>query len=163
MNVYPIKNEPIPGNTYRVAPAGKQEGNGRKTAQEIGDLQGKDSLIQKHSKWSELQKINDSLNEVAQKKRTDDKILNRVEDYIDRMKAELERILKNFPPFPPGSEDRISLLRGYVGFRKLIDQLTIPPPEESSVGAEAPRVLSSVDSVPSANQPGEKTPGNPEA
>ena len=163
MDVYLIQNEPISGNTHRITPAGKQEGNGRKTAQEIGDLQGKDSLIQNHSKWSELQKINDSLNEVAQKKRTDDNILNRFENYIDRMKAELERILKNFPPFPPGSEDRIRLLRGYAGFRKLIDQLTIPPPKESSVGVETPRGLPPADSVPSANQQGEMTPGNQEA
>ncbi len=163
MAIYPVQNEPIPGNTYRIAPTGKQEGNGRKTVQETPDLKERDTLIQNHSKWSELQRINDSLNEVAQKKQTSDKILNQVEDYIDRMKAELERIIKNFPPFPPGSEDRIEMLRKYVGFRKLIDQLTIPPPEEPGVGAEASRVLFPADSVPSANQTGDKTSVNPEA
>ena len=163
MDIYPIQNEPIPVNTYRIMPTGPQEGNGGKTVQEIGNLLGKDSLSQNFPMWSELQKINDSLNEVAQKKRTDDKILKGVENYVDRMKAELERILKNFPPFPPGSEDRIKLLRGYVGFRKLIDELTIPPPKESAVVVETSKVLASADSVPSANQPADIVPENLQA
>jgi hypothetical protein len=83
----------------------------------------------------ELQKINDSWNDIAQKKRTHDNILNEMEDYIDRLKAQLERILKNFPPFPPGSEERIQLLRSFAAFRRLIDQLTIPPREESGGGS----------------------------
>ena len=160
MAVYPIQNDPVPGNPYRIIPAGSQGGDGAKTTQEIGDLPGKDILFQNHSRWWELQKINDSLNEVAQKKRTDDTILIRVEDYIDRMKAELERILKNFPPFPPGSEDRIRLLRNYAGFRNLIDRLTVPAPKESGMGTENSGRLSPSDSVPGANQPGEMTPGN---
>ena len=163
MDIRPVQNEPIPGNTYRIAPADKQEGNGRKTVQETGELSARDSPVQNHSKWSELQKINDSLNEVAKKNRTDDKIISRVEDYVDRMKAELERILKNFPPFPPGSEDRINLLRGYVGFRKLIDELTIPRPKESAVVVETSKVLSPADSVPGASQPDEISPGDLQA
>ena len=160
MAIYAIHNEPVPVNTYRIISTGRQEGNGGKTVQEIGDLPGKDSLFQNHSTLSALQKINDSLNEVAQKKRTSDKILNGVEGYVDRMKAQLEKVIKNFPPYPPESEERINLLRSYAGFRKLIDQLTIPPPEESRVGAETSKVLSPADVVPGANQPGEMTPGN---
>jgi hypothetical protein len=71
-----------------------------------------------------------------------------MEDYIDRLKAQLERIIKNFPPFPPGSEDRIQLLRNYASFRRLIDQLTIPPSEESRVGAEDSTILSPAESIP---------------
>ena len=43
------------------------------------------------------------------------------------MKARLLRIVKNFPPFPPGSEERVKILRSFNLFRKQIDQLTIPP------------------------------------
>lgn len=163
MAIYAIQNEPIPVNTYSLIPTGRREGNGGKTVQEIVDLPGKDSLFQNHSTWSDLQKITDFSNEVAQKGRSGDKILKGVEDYVDRMRAQLERIIKNFPPFPPESKDRIKLLRDYAGFRQLIDQLTIPPPEESRVGAETSRVLSPADSVPSPNQHGEMTPGNLEA
>ena len=163
MAIYAIQNEPIPVNTYSIIPTGRKEGNGGKTVQETVDLPGKDSLFQNHSTLSELQKINDSSNEVAQKKRTGDKILNGVGDYADRMKAQLERIIKNFPPFPPEDAERIKLLRGYAGVRKLIDELTIPPPEESAVVVETSKVLSPADAVPGASQPGEMTPGNLQA
>jgi hypothetical protein len=163
MDVYPIQNEPIPANTYQIAPAGPQKGNGGKNVREIGDLPGKDSLSQNSSIWAELQKINESLNEAAQKHQTRGKILKGLESYVERLKAQLERIIKNFPPYPPGSEDRIALLRGYVGFRKLIDELTIPPPEDPAVVAETSKVLIPADAVPGASQPGEMVPENLQA
>ena len=49
---------------------------------------------------------------------------------------EIVDLLEDFPPFPPGSEGRIQLLRNFAAFRKLIDQLTIPPGEESGGTAE---------------------------
>ena len=135
MDIHPLQNEPIPINAQGIPPV-RREGIGRKILQEIDDLQGKEFFSRKHPELLELQKINDSWNTIAQKKRTHDNILNEVEDYIDRMKAQLETVLKNFPPFPPGSEGRIQLLRNFAVFRKLIDQLTIPPGEESGGTAE---------------------------
>ena len=35
--------------------------------------------------------------------------------------------LKQYPPYPPGSEDRIKYLSRFAMLRKQIDQLTIPP------------------------------------
>jgi len=135
MNIYPVQNGPIPINAHSI-PSVRGEGIGKKILQEINDLPGKEFSSRNHPELLELQKINDSWNAIAQKKRTHDNILNEVEDYIDRMKVQLERILKNFPPFPPGSEGRIQALRNFAAFRKLIDQLTIPPVEESTGGAE---------------------------
>jgi hypothetical protein len=116
--------------------------------QEIDHLPEKEFSSRNHAELLELQKINDSWNDIAQKKRTYDNNINEIEDYIDRMKAQLERILKNFPPFPPGSEDRIQILRTFAAFRKLIDQLTIPPVEESRVGAENSAILFPAESIP---------------
>ncbi len=82
------------------------------------------------SDFVELQKINDRLNLTAKIQRTYEKRFERVNDYIERMKTQLERIIKQFPPFPPGSEDRVQALRSYAYFRKMIDQLTIPPPDD---------------------------------
>ena len=147
MDIYPVQNGPIPINAHSI-PSVRREGIGRKILQEIDVLPEKEFSSRNHPELLELQKINDSWNEIAQKKRTHDNILNTMEDYIDRLKAQLERIIKNFPPFPPGSEDRIQLLRNYVSFRKLIDQLTIPPVEESRVGAENSAILSPADSIP---------------
>ena len=135
MAIYSVQNGPIHVNAPGIQSV-QREGIGRRMLQEINDLPGKEFSSRNHHEFPELQKINDSWNAIAQKKRTHDSILNKVEDYIDRMKAQLETILKNFPPFPPGSEGRIQLLRNYAAFRKLIDTLTIPPREESRVGAE---------------------------
>jgi hypothetical protein len=74
--------------------------------------------------------IHSRLNSAARTIRVADEILGKIEIYIDRMKAELQRIMKNYPPFPPGSEERVKRLKSINAFRKLIDQLTIPPPNE---------------------------------
>ena len=83
-----------------------------------------------------------------------------VENSVEGMKGQFGEFLKYYPPFPPGSEERIKLLRGYVGFRKLIDQLTFPPPEGPKVGVETSKAPSPVDSIPNTNQTGETTYGN---
>jgi hypothetical protein len=69
-------------------------------------------------------------NSVARTIRVADENMGKIENYIDRMKAELERIVKSYPPFPPGSEERVKRLKSINAFRRLIDQLTIPPPSE---------------------------------
>jgi hypothetical protein len=75
-----------------------------------------------------LDLIKSRLNAIAERIRVADKTIESVENYIDKMKAELGRIIKNYPPFPPGSEERVKLLKSYISLRKQIDQLTIPPP-----------------------------------
>jgi len=146
MDIYPVQNGPIPINAHSI-PSVRREGIGRKILQEIDNLPEKEFSSRNNPELLELQKINDSWNVIAQKKRIHDKLLNEVEDYVDHLKAQLERIIKNFPPFPPGSEERIQLLRSFAAFRKLIDQLTIPPAEESRAGAEDLAILSPADSI----------------
>jgi hypothetical protein len=75
-----------------------------------------------------LHSIKSRLNAIAKNIRAYDKSLKTLKNYIDKLKAELGRIIKNFPPFPPGSEERVSLLKSYISLRKQIDQLTVPPP-----------------------------------
>lgn len=47
---------------------------------------------------------------------------------LDKAKAPLQTIVKNFPPFSPEDKERMNLLRSYTALRKEIDQLTLPPP-----------------------------------
>ncbi len=77
-----------------------------------------------------LEAIYSRFNSVARTIRVADENMGKIENYIDRMKAELQRIVKNYPPFPPGSEERVKRLKSVIAFRRLIDQLTIPPPNE---------------------------------
>lgn len=71
-------------------------------------------------------------NMIARNIRLADKVMDKALDYIEKMKEQLETLLKNYPPFPPGSEERVQILKSIQTFRKQIDQLTIPPPQNTS-------------------------------
>jgi hypothetical protein len=77
-----------------------------------------------------LEALHAGLNSTAQRIRSADRNTETIETFIDKMKTRLKTILKQYPPFPPGSEERVRLLRSFNAFRKQIDQLTIPPREE---------------------------------
>jgi hypothetical protein len=83
-----------------------------------------------HFGVDKLETIHSRFNSVARTIRVADENMGKIENYIDRMKTELQRIVKNYPPFPPGSEERVKRLKSVNAFRRLIDQLTIPPPNE---------------------------------
>jgi hypothetical protein len=87
-------------------------------------------ITRPQSDFINLQKINDTLNAIAKGQRGLENRFQKLDNYLERMKAQLEQIVKQFPPFPPGSEDRVRALRAYAFFRHLIDQLTIPPRDE---------------------------------
>jgi hypothetical protein len=80
-----------------------------------------------------LDEVNSSLNSVAKSIRLTDSAMETIETYIDQMKAQLLKIVKNYPPFPPGSEERIKMLKSFNSFRRQIDQLTVPPVDEGAM------------------------------
>jgi len=56
-----------------------------------------------------------------------DKTIGHVNDLVAKMKANLSTIVKMYPPYPPGSQERSRILKSYIGLRREIEQLTIPP------------------------------------
>jgi len=70
-------------------------------------------------------------NHYARQIRTFDQTMEKIGTQIKNMKQELKIIVKNYPPFPPGSEERIAALRRFNSFRKQIEQLTFPPSKDS--------------------------------
>ncbi|MCC6398282.1 MAG: hypothetical protein IT282_14810 [Bacteroidetes bacterium] len=74
-----------------------------------------------------LSALHDRSNAVAATIRTMDQAMQTVGTTMDAMKKELEMVTKNYPPFPPGSEERIRRLRGYTGLRAMIDKLALAP------------------------------------
>jgi hypothetical protein len=69
-------------------------------------------------------------NQVARSVRIVDQSMGKIATQIDRMKEQLTQLIKQFPPFPPGSEEKIRHLRNFNGLREIIDQLTVPPKEK---------------------------------
>ena len=143
----------IPHVTYPISPE-KLNTSGRVSGTSTGKMAVQTCIpenevqinVRSQSDLIEFHKINEKINLVARGQRFYQRQLQQVNDAIEQMKTQLEKIMKQFPPYPPGSEDRIRALRAYAGCRKLIDQLTIPPPdellyqtmEELATAAEAP-------------------------
>ena len=74
-----------------------------------------------------LQQFNTEFNAVVKSIRIADKAMGEIEANVEQMESEVEMFLKQYPPYPPGSEDRIKYLSRFAMLRKQIDQLTIPP------------------------------------
>lgn len=77
-----------------------------------------------------LQEAKKSLNDTAKGIRIADQSMQQMNEYVERMKANLNAIIKQYPPFPPGSEERVSYLRSFNAFRRQIDQLSLVPEEK---------------------------------
>ena len=74
---------------------------------------------------------NDAGQAIAQQIRAVNNTMDLIEKHVLEMKATLESVVKAYPPYPQGSAERVAALRQFVGLRKMIDQLTFPPPEDS--------------------------------
>lgn len=76
-----------------------------------------------------------------------DQAMEAVGKTVERMESDLEVITKSYPPFPPGSEERVKRLRSYTALRAMIDRLTVPPKQEeqtrtAGIKKESPAVTS---------------------
>lgn len=80
---------------------------------------------------NKLEGANDEIRTVAQQIRAVDHTMEAIEQNVQKMTASLEGIVKSYPPYLQGSKERITALRQFGGLRQLIDQLTMPPPDDS--------------------------------
>lgn len=71
--------------------------------------------------------FNAEFNAVVKSIRIADKAMGEIETNIEQMDSEVEMFLKQYPPYPPGSDDRVKYLSRFAMLRKQIDQLTFPP------------------------------------
>jgi hypothetical protein len=80
--------------------------------------------------FNDLQNNKEVVNALAKSVRDVAKFIDKVADRLDKMADSLKEIVKNFPPFPPGNEDRLRLLKSYNSLRQQIDSMTFPPPPD---------------------------------
>lgn len=79
-----------------------------------------------------LQALNARLNAVAKSIGHSDSVMRKIGGLLEEMEKRLDAAAKSYPPFPPGSEERVKYLESYTGLRAQIDQLTIPPREDDT-------------------------------
>jgi len=133
MSIDPLKKESVAGPPAvpalagsRSAPPAAQETD--KAAQALVDQV---LLTGSHdARYQELQLKNERSNAAAAAIGKSDRSLAVLGQKIDALKAPLDTIVKNFPPFTPEDKARMALMRTYASIRKEIDQLTLPAPPE---------------------------------
>jgi hypothetical protein len=143
----------IPNNISSNEPAFRfSQSRTDKTFESLGLRPGKNKRFTSQSEGSQgftislkgrfgietLETTHARFNSVARSIRTTNENMGKIENYIERVKAECQRIVKGYPPFPPGSEERVKRLKSINAFRRLIDQLTIPPPSEEFTATITP-------------------------
>jgi hypothetical protein len=107
--------------------AGSAAQSGGVTSDKAGEL----TVARTAPEFQRLTALHERSNAVAATIRTMDQAMEAAGTTIDAMKKELEVVTKTYPPFPPGSEDRVRRLRSYAALRAMIDKLTIPPEEDA--------------------------------
>jgi hypothetical protein len=71
-----------------------------------------------------LEATNSQTQQIAQQIRKVNQSMKTIDSYLSQMRAKLEHIVKIYPPYPPGSTERIEALRQFSALRKMIDQMT---------------------------------------
>lgn len=72
--------------------------------------------------------ISDLLNSMATNLRQTNNALTAASAITEKMKAALDKIIKNYPPYPPDSKERMEQLMSYASLKKEITSMMIPPP-----------------------------------
>jgi hypothetical protein len=85
-----------------------------------------DSSRQNLDTLQRIGQIAGALNATAMHIRETSDSLTSSADIVSRMTGELNRIVKNYPPFSLEDEERKKILMSYISIRKQIEKLTIP-------------------------------------
>jgi len=79
------------------------------------------------SKMHSIQDVKSKLSEVAISIRAADTTMDTIGKILKKMEAQLEGIVKNYPPFSQNDPERVKMLKSLVSLRREIDRLTVPP------------------------------------
>ena len=67
--------------------------------------------------------------DLSQQVHSIDRTMSTLDRHLGDMRKSLEKIVKQYPPYPPESAERIENLRRFNALRKIIEQLTFPHKE----------------------------------
>lgn len=94
-------------------------------------------VVRNGSEYYRLAALHDRARVLASTIRTMDQAMEAATLTIGAMKKTLNSIIKDFPPYPVGSEERVKRLHDFAALRAMIERLTIPPDEETQRPAAA--------------------------
>ncbi len=79
-----------------------------------------------HQQFNKLESSNADAQEMARGIRKVNQSLETIDVHLQQMLSSMEGMVKVFPPYPPGSSERIETLRQFNAFRRMIDQVVQP-------------------------------------
>ena len=74
-----------------------------------------------------IQQFNTEFNSVVKSIRIADQAMAEIGANIEQMESDVQMFVKQYPPYPPGSDERMQLLNRFAALRKQINRLTFPP------------------------------------
>lgn len=83
----------------------------------------------RHPAFANLVGNKDEAAQVAQTVREAAGALERAQGLVGSMREQVQILIKNYPPFPPGSEQRLQYLNSISTFRQQLEAMNIPPLE----------------------------------
>lgn len=95
--------------------------NPDKTASDMVQTPSQDRI-----RMSMHQRAKTCIQDLSQQIHQIDQAMETIDKKLGEMYASLETIIKQYPPYPPESAERIEGLRRFSALRKIIDQLTFP-------------------------------------
>jgi hypothetical protein len=81
---------------------------------------------QERIRLNRLEATNSKAQQIAKQIREVNQSMETIDSHLSEMRAKLEYIVKIYPPYPPGSTERIKALRQFSALRKMIDLVTRP-------------------------------------
>lgn len=91
-----------------------------------------DQQVARHVGFSTLANAKDDSARLAQSVRRTEQEMQQAAGLVKEMSQDVETILKNYPPFPPGNEQRLSYLNSVAGLRRQLESMTIPPVQDGA-------------------------------
>lgn len=116
----------MPGGTYeqqqeRTKTSHKQTATPQATERDSESIK---TPSQDRIRFNIQEKTNSEYQHVARQIRQVNQTVKAIGEHLSQMQSTLEQIVKIYPPYPPGSTERIEALRQFSGIRNMIDQLT---------------------------------------
>lgn len=84
--------------------------------------------------FNKLEATNSQAQQIAQQIRHVNESMETIDAHLMEMRAQLEHVVKIYPPYPPDSTERIEALRQFSALRNMIDQITKSVGDDGEIG-----------------------------
>jgi hypothetical protein len=106
-----------------------------------------------HSSFASILDAKARVTELAKAIRVADQVMGQADGLLNQMRHQL-LMVKNYPPFPPGNEERLNFIKSIEGLRKEFEALSVPPADDVQKPVFYPKqsILPQLDPMTASNK-----------